>query len=808
MLEVRRKTNSPGRLINMDTDRNLLFGVLAMQVDLIDAARFAEVCTAWALQKTVPLSDHLVARGWITLEEKTEVDRLVDRRLRRHAGDTQRSLAASLDSDAWRMLAHVADADVQATLAASGETAGPRSLTSTVDQLLEDRGRYTLIQFHDHGGIGRVWRARDNVLGREVALKELLPEKARDGAHRARFLNEGRVTSQLQHPGIVPVYDQAEDATGNPCFTMRFVKGRTLRDTARDNHKKRLKGEAGALELRELLGAFVGVCNALAYAHAHGVLHRDLKGANVILGDYGEVMVLDWGLAKVRGAPGDEESSFVQSEGFSADPDLGTKSDQILGTAGYMSPEAADARHELVDERTDVYGAGAVLYEILAGRAPFVGKTVGEILRKVRIETPARPRSSWPQCPRALEEVCLKALSKERDDRYSTIGALAAEVRRWLADEPVDVWPDSVLERAGRLARRHRQAVASGIVFLATFLVAALAGAWQLERHGRQLEAALHRSETNFRLARSAVDETTTRVAEGPLAYLPQAESVRTEVIDTASRFYQEFLRARPRDPSVRDRAAWLFRVAGNTHRLYGEFDVARTLYGQSLELREALLRERGESPPDRAELALIRLDLGELLHRNGDPRGALDQYGRALTVVEALHRENSRHTGYTQVLAMTLSAVAGALRESGDVERAAALHRRAYELALTSMTTGRSTDLDHLVLALVLLDSAESDLLQGDAAQAEQALSDTIWECRRLLDRNRFDNNARFFLARACLCLRRLYLSESQRADEAAGAFDEARGLLEQLRSDFPRIPRYRQLLEEALAQADSPTR
>ena len=160
----------------------------------------------------------------------------------------------------------------------------------------DNRDRYTLTHLHAKGGMGRVWLARDTTLGRQIALKELRPDQTENSIVFSRFLYEAKITAQLEHPGIVPVYELGEGEA--PYYTMRFVKGRTLSEAIRAFHKKRAVGKANSVERVALLTAFVGVCQAVAYAHSRGIIHRDLKGQNVVLGDFGEVMVLDWGLAK------------------------------------------------------------------------------------------------------------------------------------------------------------------------------------------------------------------------------------------------------------------------------------------------------------------------------------------------------------------------------------------------------------------------------------------------------------------------------------------------------------------------------
>jgi serine/threonine protein kinase len=243
--------------------------------------------------------------------------------------------------------------DIQRTLAE--ETLRAESQLATNDQSLAQPERYHRLRLHATGGIGRVWLAHDSDLGRDIALKELRPEHAEDATFGARFLQEARITGQLEHPAIMPVYSLVRDGR-QPFYTMRFVKGRTLSAAARAYHDRRLAGRADPLELPTLLNAFVTVCNALAYAHSRGVIHRDLKGQNVILGDFGEVVVLDWGLAKVVGRPEGEAHSPAVVLGEAANDSGYTVQGEMLGTPAYMAPEQAAGRLDLIDFHTDVYG--------------------------------------------------------------------------------------------------------------------------------------------------------------------------------------------------------------------------------------------------------------------------------------------------------------------------------------------------------------------------------------------------------------------------------------------------------------------
>jgi PAS domain S-box-containing protein len=413
----------------MDTDRNLLFGVLALQADLIDVPQFIEACLLWTTRKNEPLANLLLERGWIEPADKAHVEYLLERKLHKHGGNAHASIA-NIPDNIKRSLAALEDDDIQRSLIGGPQPS--EAQLATIDHIPAQTERYCRLRLHATGGIGRVWLAHDSDLGRDVALKELRPERAEHAEYGARFLQEARITGQLEHPGIIPVYELVHARDGQqPFYTMRFVKGRTLSEAARAYHDKRLAGQADALELPTLLNAFVTVCNSVAYAHSRGVIHRDLKGHNVILGDFGEVVVLDWGLAKLVGCPEREAAgaTIVLDE---AGADSGhTAQGQALGTPAYMAPEQSAGRLERIDRRTDVYGLGAILYEILTGAPPFTGHNTEEVLRKVREEEPVSPRQLWPEVPPALEALCLRALAKQPEDRPAAAAELAQEVQGW-----------------------------------------------------------------------------------------------------------------------------------------------------------------------------------------------------------------------------------------------------------------------------------------------------------------------------------------------------------------------------------------
>lgn len=417
----------------MDADRNLLFGVLTLQADLIDSAQFIEACLLWTMRKSDQFADLLAERGWIEPADRAHIEYLIERKLQKHGGNVHAGLAAIPD-DIKRSLAALGDDDIRRSLA--GEPFPESRAAATIDFVPGRTERYRRRLLHAIGGIGRVWLAHDNELGRDVALKELRPERAEEAALQSRFLQEARITGQLEHPGIIPVYELSRPSDGGqPFYTMRFVKGRTLSEAAREFHERRASGQVNTLEMPALLNAFVTVCNTVAYAHSRAVIHRDLKGQNVILGDFGEVVVLDWGLAKLVGRQESEASEpSIMLDKAGADSSH-TVHGQALGTPAYMAPEQAAGRSDQIDRHTDVYGLGAILYEILTGVPPFTGESTEEVLRKVREEAPMPPRQLWAEVPPALDALCLRALAKQPTDRPVAAVDLAHAVQGWQESE-------------------------------------------------------------------------------------------------------------------------------------------------------------------------------------------------------------------------------------------------------------------------------------------------------------------------------------------------------------------------------------
>jgi formylglycine-generating enzyme required for sulfatase activity/tRNA A-37 threonylcarbamoyl transferase component Bud32 len=456
-----------------DADRNLLFGVLALQMDFVSRDALIAAMHAWVLEKQKPLGQVLVEQGALDPRDHDLLEPMVARHVEKHGGDAARSLVAISSAESIRRhLGQVADPDVQASLAAASaaraDAGGSETRATSADGDDAWNPRFRILRPHAKGGLGEVFVARDVELNRQVALKEIQHRHADQPTSRARFLLEAEITGALEHPGIVPVYGLGHYPDGRPFYAMRFVKGDNLADAIKRFHAAEGTGRdpgARALEFRKLLGRFVDVCNAIAYAHSKGVLHRDLKPDNVMLGKYGETLVVDWGLAKAIGRPDpslhpDEEPVAPASGGSGVE----TLPGKALGTPQFMSPEQAAGELERLGPQSDVYSLGATLYTVLTGRLAFEDRDVGAVLQKVlRGEFPP-PRQVDQRVPRPLEAICLKAMAHKPDDRYATPRALAEDVERWLADEPVSAWREPWTARARRWAARHRTGVTAAAV--------------------------------------------------------------------------------------------------------------------------------------------------------------------------------------------------------------------------------------------------------------------------------------------------------------------------------------------------------
>lgn len=366
------------------------------------------------------------------------------------------------------------------------------------------------------GGIGRIIRARDARLRRPVAIKELLDTS---GGSNERFVREALLTARLQHPAIVPVYEAGRWPSGEPFYAMKLVSGRSLDEVVEDAH---------SLEERiALLPHVLAVTDAIAYAHSEHIIHRDLKPHNILVGAFGETVVVDWGLAKDLAASASPNAADRHHHSLPGSDSLArnlTMTGSVMGTPAYMPPEQATGRE--VDERADVYALGAILYHVLAGVPPYDGKTSVQILAQVTSGPPVPLLQIEPKIPLELVTIVKKAMARERGARYRTAQELAEDLRRFQTGQFVSAHRYSPLELLLRFLRRYRAPLAVAAAALAVLFVA---GAWglrkimiardtaekkQLEAETERTMAAIRADELTIEQARASLERDPTRTVQ------------------------------------------------------------------------------------------------------------------------------------------------------------------------------------------------------------------------------------------------------------------------------------------------------
>jgi serine/threonine protein kinase len=552
-------------------------------------------------------------------------------------------------------------------------------------------GNYDLLEEIGRGGMGIVYKAQQRQPRRLVAVKVLRAGALASAAEIERFHREADVIAHLDHPNIVPLYEVGEtpavheeiqpngpagkpDRRGAPLtfFAMKLVDGGSL--AAQLAFFRAVPAAAARL--------VAVLAQAVHYAHQRGILHRDLKPANVLVSKEwwnGEgsrttsplsshhspgVWITDFGLAK------------------RLDDTAVTQSGVLVGTPCYMAPELTGGSRGLATTATDVYGLGAILYALLAGRPPFHAETVFETIAQVREREPVRPRSLNPAVDPDLETICLRCLAKDSGQRYDSAQALADDLGRYLRDEPIQARRMSSMERLRRWCRR--QPLLAGLwaalglsMFTGVGLVLwqwqrAESAAAQAAHHSQDADEQRAKAEANYRLARQAVDELLARASERTLRDTPGTQPARRELLQAALKYYETFLRDNASDPKLRLEMAVALAHVGGIQSEIGSKTEALQAYQRSRDLYRALLAERAGHAQLRADVARVDNRIGLLLVETGQA-GAEVAYHRARTALTELCGQQPNDLELQFDLAAVLANLANWYRSQGAMPEARA---------------------------------------------------------------------------------------------------------------------------------------
>ncbi|HEV3167063.1 MAG TPA: serine/threonine-protein kinase [Isosphaeraceae bacterium] len=545
-------------------------------------------------------------------------------------------------------------------------------------------GDYRLIREVGRGGMGVVYEAEQLSLGRRVALKVLPFAAALDSRQRQRFQTEAHAAACLHHTHIVPVYTVGCDR-GVYYYAMQFIEGRSLAALIQDLRQQDTpgaEGQAGPDLDRSTVSLGVGdgrlptssvdqspgtplpsassrvtrarlhfrlvarlgaqAAEALQHSHEQGILHRDVKPSNLLVDDRGELWITDFGLARL-----------VSDSGL-------TTTGALLGTLRYMSPEQAQARHSVVDHRTDIYSLGATLYELLTLHSAFDARDRHELLRQIAQDEPPSPRRVAPAIPRDLETIVLKAMAKDPTARYDSMGEMADDLGRFLDDKPIRARRPGPIERSVRWANRHLKLVISTVLFLLLALAGLGVGSALIWQEKQRTDREKRRTEQNLTLALQALDRFCLDLAEKDYFQAPDRAKDVLKLQDDALQLYVHLVYENPTDRQVRWEAARAYRRVADIRLRLGQQTEAEQAHLAALRLLERLVVEQPGNPAFQRERIEVLLILGAAKWGlSGQPSSEAKQRARkALELARSLVHDHPTEPGARLALAESLSAL------------------------------------------------------------------------------------------------------------------------------------------------------
>jgi serine/threonine protein kinase len=558
-------------------------------------------------------------------------------------------------------------------------------------------GPYKLLEQVGEGGMGTVWMAQQTEPVKRLVAVKLIKPGMDSRQVIARFEAERQALALMDYPNIAKVHDAGTTPDGRPYFVMELVKGVPI---TRYCDERRLTP-------RQRLELFVPVCQAIQHAHQKGIIHRDLKPSNVLVALYDDrpvPKVIDFGVAKATGQQLTEQTLHT---GFGA----------VVGTVEYMSPEQAGFNQLDVDTRSDIYSLGVLLYELLTGSPPFTRKELEragmlEMLRVIREQEPSKPSTKLSTAEGLptlaanrgtepakltklvrgeLDWIVMKALEKDRNRRYDTANGFAADLLRYLADEPVQACPPSAVYRLRKFARRHRTslAIALGLVFMVLLTIIGLAVSTLLiYREQQRKEAALEaaadqnrRAGANLRLALESLERLYVDFAEDRLSHRPDLKPLQREFLQKALKFYEAFAQENRGEPTVRMETGKALLRVGNIQREFGDLQKAELAYNQAITLLEKLAADGSPSPECLQFLGICQNHLGSLLTETGLMKEAESAHRQAVAQLKKLVGGRPEVPDYRQDLGDCFQGLGLLLRRTKRLKEAIDAHQSSIDL-------------------------------------------------------------------------------------------------------------------------------
>jgi tetratricopeptide (TPR) repeat protein len=680
---------------------------------------------------------------------------------------------------------------------------------------------YELLEEVGHGGMGVVYRARDTALDRDVAVKVLADRYSADCPAAQRFLNEARITGQLQHPSIPAVHQVGTLPDGRPFLAMKLIKGATLDQVLRARSDR-------SPDLGRLLAVFEATCQAVGYAHAHQVIHRDLKPANVMVGAFGEVQVMDWGLAKVLGAESPPATPAVtaaeQTRAYAeitpeSEPGSFTRAGSLMGTAAFVAPEQAAGELEKVNERADVFGLAAILTVILTGKPPYVDESF-EAVRLLAV------RGKLDDCLARLDAcgaepglvaLCKRCLAFEPQDRPRNAGEVAravAELRSAAEARARSAEREQAAAAARSIEQRRRRrwqyaaagvvglALAGGILGLLVHQRAQAKANAELAAKNAELAEEQAKAEARFEMARKAIATFHTGVSEDMLLKNDQFKELRTKLLQEAAGFYADLEKLLAGQTDVRSRktlAAGYSQLGELTEKI-GSQPAALTVHRKALALRRELAAAADADLETRLDVARSLGSVGELLHATGDSTAALAVLEEQRNLSELLAEEDPTDA-VRAVLALSHHNIGFVLQQTGKPSEALAAYRKSLTIrqelgdanpAITDFQ--RALGRSHHILAWLLED-------MGKPAEALTEYQKALAIRQKLVNANPAVTDLQRDLSASHNNMGALLMDGGKPA-EALAEFEKTMAILQKLAEANPAVNQF--LYQLALAQTN----